>query len=164
MARLEWAVVEAFDNEKKPALAAKELLGKDPGRLRLGLQPYITLLELDYPLDEYMVALKKTGALRREASNAAERNLNAARRKKIPPPKRKKVCLAVHRHNESVYYKRLEPEAFQILAALQRGATLGAACARAAKSAAGKAALASRLKEWFRSWSALGWFYRKERA
>jgi len=164
MARLEWAIVEAFDNEKKAAVTADELLDKDPRRLRLGLQPYITLLKLDYPLDEYMVTLKKRGALRSEASNAVELSLPASRRRSIPLPKREQLFLAVHRHDESVYYKRLEPEAFRVLAALQRGATLGAACSRVASPSAGGAAIASRLKEWFSSWSALGWFYRKEKS
>jgi hypothetical protein len=39
--------------------------------------------------------------------------------------------MAVHRHNNMLYYKRLEPEAFVILAALSRGVTVEDACAEA---------------------------------
>src|SRR5579863_4994425 len=73
MARFEWAQVVAFDGLSRPALAPDDLLGRDPSTLRLGLQPYLTLLELAYPLDEFVSAVKKRdGALRSEASNAIE--------------------------------------------------------------------------------------------
>ncbi|MDB6039883.1 MAG: hypothetical protein JWM99_3724, partial [Verrucomicrobiales bacterium] len=50
MARLEWAYIEAFDNEAKPPMNIDDLLGKGAGEIRLRLQPYITLLALQYPL------------------------------------------------------------------------------------------------------------------
>ncbi len=53
MARLEWAHIEAFDNEAKPPLEAESLLGADPARIRLRLQPHITLLHLHYELDSF---------------------------------------------------------------------------------------------------------------
>src|SRR5580704_14498174 len=55
MARFEWAQVEAFDGKSLPPLSVDDLLGKDPAKLRLGLQPYISVLAIRYPLDEYMV-------------------------------------------------------------------------------------------------------------
>jgi hypothetical protein len=45
----------------------------------------------------------------------------AKRRKRIRPPKHEKIYLAVHRHNNMLYYKRLDPEALVILTALSRG-------------------------------------------
>ena len=47
-----------------------DLLGADPITLRLSLQPYITLLEMDFPLDKYSLVVRR--ALRNDASNAAE--------------------------------------------------------------------------------------------
>jgi hypothetical protein len=48
----------------------------------------------------------------------------AKHRKRVRPPKYEKVYLAVHRHNNLVYYKRLEdPEAFVILTGLSRRVT-----------------------------------------
>jgi len=59
MARFEWAQVVAFDGPELPALTPDDLLGRDPAKLRLGIQPHMTLLELAYPLDDFVVALKK---------------------------------------------------------------------------------------------------------
>src|SRR5277367_5189091 len=48
MARLEWAHIEAFDNEAVPPLEMDSLLGADPAKIRLQLQPHLTLLQLRY--------------------------------------------------------------------------------------------------------------------
>ena len=100
--------------------------------------------------------------LRGEASNAVQSAPKAAkRRKRIRPPKREKVYLAVHRHDNMLYYKRLDPEAFAILTALSRGATVEDASAEAVASS-GKTNIGwpAKIKEWFDNWSALGWFCR----
>jgi hypothetical protein len=85
----------------------------------------------------------------------------AKRRKRIRPPKREKVYLTVHRHDNMLYYKRLDPEAFAILTALDRGVTVEDACAEAV-TASDRANIdwAAQIKEWFDNWSALGWFCR----
>jgi hypothetical protein len=101
-------------------------------------------------------------ALRGEASNAVQSAPKAAkRRKRIRPPKREKVYLGVHRHDNMLYYKRLDPEAFAILTALGRGAAVEVACAEAV-TASDRANIdwAAQIKEWFDNWSALGWFCR----
>jgi hypothetical protein len=80
------------------------------------------------------IAVKKreSDVLRGEASNAVESAPKAAkRRKRVRPPKHEKVYLAVHRHNNMLYYKRLDPEAFVILTALSRGVTVEDTCAEA---------------------------------
>ena len=43
------------------------------------------------------------------------------RKRPVRRPKRERVCLVVHRHENMLYYKRLEPEAFAILRGLQQG-------------------------------------------
>ena len=51
MATFEWAQVEAFDGLAMPRLTVDDLLGQDPARfLRLGVQPYLSVLDLRYPL------------------------------------------------------------------------------------------------------------------
>ena len=73
MARFEWAQVVGFDGPEEKFLTVDDLLGKDPEKLRLGLQPYLTLLEMNYPLDDFVSAVKKRDiAMRSEASNAVE--------------------------------------------------------------------------------------------
>ena len=59
-----------------------------------------------------------------------------------------------------LYYKRLDPEAFAILTALGRGATVEDACAEAVTSDRANIDWAAQIKEWFDNWSALGWFCR----
>jgi len=162
MARFEWAQVVAFDGESKPAVTVDDLLGRDPATLRLGLQPYITLVELGYPLDDFVLAVKQRDALRSEASNAVETDEHrrkAARVPSIRKPKPQRVFLAVHRYENAIYYKRLEPEAYAILTALRDGKTLARACAAAVKASTRPAGeWTGRIKDWFEAWTQLGWF------
>jgi hypothetical protein len=164
MARFEWAQVVAFDGPSNPPVTPDDILDTSPAKLRLGLQPYLSLLELNNAVDDFLIAVKKreSDALRGEASNAVQAAPKAAKRpKRIRPPKREKVYLAVHRHDNMLYYKRLDPEAFAILTALGRGATVEDACAEAV-TASDRANIdwAAQIKEWFDNWSALGWFCR----
>ena len=71
----------------------------------------------------------------------------------------KTIFLAVHRHNHTVYYKRLQPGPFRLLRALQAKATLAEACEQLAES--GQEDLAQ-VKTWFECWAALGWFRKLE--
>ena len=166
MARFEWAQVVAFDGESRPALSVDDLLGRDPATLRLGLQPYITLLEMGYPLDDYVLAVKaRDRALRSEASNAMEADATepkATPARIVRKPRPRKTYLAVHRHDNALYYKRLEPEAYTILAALQSGKTLARACALAvSRSNDPRGEWTSRIQGWFQGWTELGWFCKR---
>src|SRR6202166_914808 len=58
MLRLEWAELDAFDGRAKPALRAEDLEGMAAPDLRLGVQPYVKLLELHYPVDDLLLAVK----------------------------------------------------------------------------------------------------------
>ena len=159
MARLEWAHIEAFDNEARPPLETDSLLGVDPAQIRLQLQPHLTLLQLRYELDEFLIQIKQNEGLRSEASNAME--LHQARKRSrfkrhLQP---KTAFLAVHRHNDTVYYKRLQPGQFRLLCAFQAKATVAEACEQLAESAQ---ADLGQVKPWFESWAALGWFCKFE--
>ncbi len=158
VARFEWAQIVAFDGEAKPAVGIAELLTTDPQKLKLGLQPYITLLGLEYPINDFVLAVKKHEALRGEASNAMDSAPKIVKLNKVALPKPKKTYIAVHRHNNSVYYKQLEPEAFALLAALHKGQTLESACARAFRRASTKIDWTKKIQKWFENWSGLGWF------
>ncbi|MDD5261469.1 MAG: DNA-binding domain-containing protein [Methylacidiphilales bacterium] len=158
IARFEWAQVVAFDGEARPPLGTDELLDLDPAKAQLSLQPYITFLALDYPIDNFVLAVKKHEALRGEASNAMDSAPKAAKLNNVPLPKREKIFVAVHRHENALYYKRLEPEAFVLLNSLRKGASLETACRRALRGASPQVDWQSKIKEWFQNWSALGWF------
>lgn len=164
MARFEWAQVVAFDGPAHPPILPDDVLDIAPGALRFSLQPYLSLLPLDYAVDEFLLAIKKRDAdgLRGEASNAVEAAPKATkRRKRIRPPRREKVYLAVHRHDNRLYYKRLDADAYAILSDLGRGTPLEAACAEAvAASPKSGVDWPAQIKAWFGTWSALGWLCR----
>jgi hypothetical protein len=73
-------------------------------------------------------------------------------------PAKRPIFLAVHRLEDSVYYKRLDPAAFRLLLALRDGRSLAAACDRAFRGAKGaSAADAGKVREWFATWTRFGW-------
>lgn len=164
MVRFEWAQVVAFDSLSKPPITTDEILDTPPDKLRLALQPYLSLLALRYAVDDFLIALKKrsTDGLRGEASNAIESApRTSARKRRIRLPARADIHLAVHRHDNRLYFKRLEPEAFAILSALSGGVTVENACFEAitsSKSADGD--WSAKIQGWFQNWAALGWLCR----
>ncbi|HEY3860259.1 MAG TPA: DNA-binding domain-containing protein [Verrucomicrobiae bacterium] len=160
MARLEWAQIEAFDNEAMPPLGMDSLLEIDPARTRLRLQPHLSLLELSYPVDEFLIQVKRAERLRDEASNAVGAHPARLRRRLKRRLKPQTVFLAVHRHNDTVYYKRLELGAFRVLSAFLSKGTIEEACLQLASLEGAPGDLGGKIKKWFESWASLGWLCR----
>jgi hypothetical protein len=163
LVRLEWAHIVAFDGDELPPLEIDALLdGGNPATLRLAFQPYLTFLACDYPVDEFILAVRRREEPQGEASNAvAERvTRNAAKKLKLPQPK--KIYLAVHRSENSVWYKRLEPEAYAICSALRKGLTLEAVCERVFRRRKIDENFGATLQMWFAQWASFGWFCRAE--
>jgi hypothetical protein len=151
MANLEWAHIEAFDAAELPALTPEDL-ANGRSALRLNLQPYITLLELEYPVDTILLAVRK----RQRFYTTSQGD---GRRVPIKPPAPEAVFLAVHRADFSVHYKRLEQEAYVLLSGIQGGLSLPDALDFAfADSGIAKEIQAHRIEQWFRTWMSLGWF------
>ncbi|HTV60917.1 MAG TPA: DNA-binding domain-containing protein [Verrucomicrobiae bacterium] len=158
MVRLEWADIEAFDGGAEPAFSPADLGGADPSKLRLGLQPHITLLALRYPVDDLLLKVRK------EEDTAFASNTFTERRKRkhvsaVARLRPASIFLAVHRHDESVYFRRLGREEFSILAALRSGKTLRRSVDLAMRPS--KIAAADRpamVERWFRTWASFGWF------
>jgi len=164
MVRLEWAEIESFDGAEETPLKPEALAGADPAKLRLRLQPYIHLLDLHYPVDDLLLAIKHdTGT--DVASNAFNER---QKRKKVSAVARLKpadVYLAVHRIDFFVYFRRLEREEFTILRALQNGRTLDRAIELGFRSSRIPVAeRASHVAAWFQNWAALGWFVSEGRS
>jgi hypothetical protein len=158
IARFEWAQTIAFDGASRPVVSGGVLAATPPSKLRLALQPYVTLLDLRYPVDKFLIRVKRRNALRSEASNTPDAAASARRPTRRPaPPRPSRTCVAVHRHENRLYYKRLDPAAFRILAALSKGQTLSRAIA-----AAGRGTRAASVRGWFKAWMALGWFCARE--
>jgi Putative DNA-binding domain len=163
MVRLEWAQIEAFDNEALPALTSDDFLDTPLHRLRVRLQPHVMLVQADYPVDNLVLAAKRVDSgMRGEASNAMDEATKHAPQAAIPLPKREPLALAVHRHDNMVYFKRLEPEAFAIVKSLRDGAPVTAACEKALRRADPSVDWATKVRLWFSNWAQLGWFCRRE--
>jgi hypothetical protein len=159
--RLEWAHILAFDGEEIEPMEMDELLGADPAKLRLALQPHLSLVDCDYPVDTFLIATRRRDEPQGGASHAVAERMRKKVARKVPRPKPLKVLLAVHRHNHSVYYKRLEPAAFHLLSELRAGKTLAEACDAAAGAHEG-GDFPEKLKDWFTQWATFGWFVRPE--
>ncbi|MCE0496661.1 MAG: DNA-binding domain-containing protein [Methylacidiphilales bacterium] len=160
--RLEWAHIVAFDGESLPPLEIDDLLGSDPATLRLTPQPCITFLACDYPVDDFLLRVRRRVEPSGEASNAMNERSKRKKASKPRLPAPEKIWLAVHRSDNAVYYKRLEPEAYLICSALKKGLTLQAACERALRRKKADEPFSAKLQAWFAQWASFGWFYRAE--
>jgi hypothetical protein len=160
LARFEWAQVEVYDGAALPLFTVEHLRGADPAKLKLSLQPYLQLLEVGYPVDDFLIAIKKREALLRGDASNAPTGVRAEKASKVPRPKRERCAIAVHRLNGRIYFKRLEPAACRVLLAIRAGQPLVRALAAGlpARSKDGGAAMAAQVQGWFASWMQLGWF------
>jgi Putative DNA-binding domain len=163
MVRLEWAEIEAFDGASEPPVTAAVLVGADPAELRLRLQPYIRLLDLRFPVDNLLLAIKHD-APADVASNAMEERQKRKKVSAVACLKPVPVYLAIHRMENTVYFRRLDREEFTILFALHQGRTLERAIVAAFRSSKIPAEeRASTVAAWFQNWASLGWFVSSER-
>ncbi len=168
MARFEWAQIVAFDAARAPTVTPEDLFGCAPSQLRLSLQPYLSLLALQYPVDAFFASIRQgepqqEAASRGEAGQAMEdRPKREGLRRRVKLPQRERVCLAVHRCEGRVFFKRIEPDALVILGELGRGATLEAACEKGwASRRHAEADWPEKIGHWFHTWAQLGWLTRR---
>ena len=162
MVRLEWAEIEAFDGAAEPVLTPEEMLASDEDP-RFRLQPYIQLLSLRYPVDDLLLEIRKDDSDGEMASNAISERRKQRRVRKVARQKPQAVFLVVHRLDYSVYFKRIEAEAFLFLNALRQGKTLSDAAVLAFQGRdVPESKLLGIVQSWFANWSSLGWFCRPE--
>jgi hypothetical protein len=157
VARLEWAYVDAFDRKHRTPLTTEEAQAIGP-ESKLSLQPHLQLLELSYPVDGLVLAVKKHAPETEIVSSAASRR-ESHNRPKLPMMKRERVWLAVHRFDDSVYYRRIGRETFLLLSALRSGASVSESVTLAfEKTKLNAEEQATVLREIFAHASELGWF------
>lgn len=160
MAKFEWAQIEAFDAQALPVLEVNDLAGRNPAELRIKLQPYVSLLRLEYPLDEFAIALKKESPMHTEAAEGKQRKIAA---KQVPLPEPERIFLVTHRFNNAVFFKRMQEPAFILLEFLDRGQPVQEAVGRALPpffTADPARDWAGAIKSWFANWAELGWLCR----
>jgi hypothetical protein len=157
MVRLEWAEIEVFDEAAKPKLTEEDLptLGPDP---KFELQPYIRLLDLHYPVDDLLISIRSELEEIDIVSNAVAERVVRSGSKRRAMPKPERIFLAVHRIDNSVYFKRLDKEAFTILSALRAGQNLSDAVDAVDWSDRTPEQASADVQQWFAYWSAQGWF------
>ena len=163
--KLEWAEIDAFDGKAEPPLRPEDLSAAAGPNLRLRLQPYIHLLNLRYPVDDLLLEIKKNDDDDNDfASNAMQERRKRKRVQHVAKLKPAAIALAVHRIDNSVYFRRLEREEFTLLSTLHEGKTLQKAVDAAFRgSKIPPQELPGTIQRWFHNWAALGWFCKAEK-
>ncbi|HVX12596.1 MAG TPA: DNA-binding domain-containing protein [Pirellulales bacterium] len=150
LARLEWAISEVFDgpgSENQHTLGAEDLLAVDPERwpeLRLVAAPSLRTMAFRFPVNDYFTELR---GLPPETD--------------VPPlPSSGPSWLALSRRDFVVRRHDLESAQYELLTALIVGQTVGTAIAAivAAADTSVLDLLAVQLRDWFRAWTAAGFF------
>jgi hypothetical protein len=158
MARLEWAHIEAFDSEERPRLSAENLAAIDEDST-LHLQPYLRVLALSYPVDDLLLQVRNEDGSSASSTNNASSTRKRHHVRHVAALAPRAIHLAVHRLENSVWYKPLSPEEFQLLSALLAGQTLGGAIDLALKaSPLPEDQHPAFLQDAFANWAMLGWF------
>jgi len=157
MVRLEWAHIEAFDGAAEQVLGPEDLIELGPD-FRAGLQPYIRLLEFEYPVDKLLIQVNRVSEEHEEASNAVLKQKHRGLARLAIHLKRERTHLAVHRMDFVVYYRRLAAEEFRILNELREGQPVGNAIQYGFENSATSLDEQRRMLEtWFAAWAELGW-------
>lgn len=163
VARLEWAYVEAFDGASLMPLSWPDFAGLGPDST-LRLQPHLQLLNLQFPVDELVLAVRKMTPEIDIVSNAMSEPRQSSQ-VTLPEVSRSNVYLAVHRFDNSVYYRHIERDEFLLLADLRDGDSIATAIKRAFEGCKLTPELqAARIQEYFAHASELGWFCLPESA
>jgi hypothetical protein len=159
MVRLEWADIEAFDEAAEEPLRPADIAKSSGSDLRLKLQPYVRLLKFQYPVDALVLEIKRFNDDTEFLSNAFRERRKRKRVLAVAKLKPETIFLAVHRIDDSVYFRRLQAAEYGLLSAMQKGKTLGQAVGAVfGKRAKDSNADLEQVTQWFRNWSNLGWF------
>jgi hypothetical protein len=157
MVRLEWAHIEAFDGTAEQVLGPEDLIELGPD-FRAGLQPYIRLLEFEYPVDKLLIQVNRVSEEHEYASNAVLKQKHRGLARLATHLKRERTHLAVHRMDFTVYYRRITAEEFRILNALREGQPVGNAIQHGFENSTTSLDEQPRMLEtWFAAWAELGW-------
>ena len=150
IARLEWADAVAFDGAGRPPITPSQLLHPRPQVMRVKLQPYLSLLALDWPVDTYVARVRSQLHVHAPGASGWPTRV-------IPPPlpRPRRIHVVVHRHQQSTYYKRISAHEFRFLEKLREGACLAEALT-AVRASLG----VRRARALLRQSAELGWFCR----
>lgn len=160
MARLEWANIESFDAATLPVITQDGLLdfASDASGLRLRLQPSLRLITVSHPVDDIRLAVKDGVTWTPGSSNAVRSTRGRSARHDFSRLKAQPLHIAVHRQQNTIYYKRLDSESLHLLRALGSGRSLlGSISAAFKRSAMPESERAAFVQAGFQHWTSLGW-------
>jgi hypothetical protein len=130
LARLEWALCDAFDARDAPVLGREELLAVAPeawGSLRFETSPSLAVLTLNFPVHTI-----------RERFDHEDEEATWD----LPPPLEPvQTHVRVWRRKEMVYYRAVPALEAELLRTLQRGEDFGPLCERITREAGAAAAM-----------------------
>src|ERR1700722_12862355 len=127
MVRLEWAEINAFDGKRENPLTPADLADPHPAKLRLRWQPYITLLDLKYPVDDLLLAVRKGAEDVSVASNAMSERHKTKRVKAVASMKPGQIFLAGPPDGEKIFLPPLETQKIANFSFPRDGKSLNAA-------------------------------------
>jgi hypothetical protein len=156
VARLEWAYVEAYDSAALPPVNESDF-SHLTAESTLVLQPHVQLLALRYPVDELVLAVHQENPSADILSNAVTERRQRARTP-LPVMHRSTTYLAVHRFEDSVYYRRIDHEEYLLLSALEQRLSLSQAVEAAfTNTERTEEDQAERIRQYFAHAAELGW-------
>ncbi|HMO23038.1 MAG TPA: hypothetical protein PKC98_18910, partial [Candidatus Melainabacteria bacterium] len=173
LARFEFAQVDIFDMEALPPLTLEDmsgLEGLDLASVSFKTQPYLVPLSLSYALDDFSIALRVNAASVKEAGRVDDMKLEAEAETDSESdfntklPEREKNQLVVHRFQNRIFFKRLEPHSFVLLENIRSGQGIAEAVASLLEAFPELAdepdRLAATVRDDFATWARLGWLVR----
>ncbi|MBK9202870.1 MAG: putative DNA-binding domain-containing protein [Candidatus Obscuribacter sp.] len=154
IASFEWAEIVAFDSAVVDDFDASTLSTVDGTRLHLSLKPNLTLLSLSWAIDEFV---QKTLCVEKCAETARlNRNVEHS---PICYPRRETNFVVVYRHEQSVFYKRIDSLSYRMLLLIRAGKSLAEIVETIGSEVVelNEEELASAFTENFATWMSLGW-------
>jgi len=142
VATVERAMEDVFDARRAEPIQFEDLTAipiERWGDIRLQIIPALRLLQLDYPVNTYITAVRED--------------------RQMDIPATAPAFVAVYRHNYRVWRIDLDLQKFTLLAALHQGGSLGSAldlCASLPET--DPASLMDAISDWFREWTSEGLF------
>ncbi|PZM78681.1 MAG: hypothetical protein DKT66_23400 [Candidatus Melainabacteria bacterium] len=150
IAAFEWSDVIAFDEEFVEPVTQKDI--EKPGFINtsLRLQPYISVLKLDYAVDSFIAKVKDLDITE-----------SLSDEKKRPSPAKRLTYCVVHRVDNVVHYKRVDSFAFELLQIFKGGCSINALGERLSSFANNydDAQIAAQISNNFSLWTKLQWLY-----
>lgn len=145
LAKLELQMTQVFDETEAPRLDPKVIRKIRPQQWETAVLrtiPALRLIECDYPSSPYIDAVRDETPL--------------------PPLRKKKNYVAVHRRNFQVFRSSLPRPAFKLLSLLRAGTPLGAAIESVCLDPTERVS-ESQLAAWFQQWMQDGLFHSIEK-